>query len=1051
MIALAAAPALAQSPTDLFISEYIEGTSNNKAIEIYNGTGAAIALSGVYDIQVYFNGSTSSGLTIALLGTVAPGDVFVLGHAAADPAILAQADQTNGSPWFNGNDAVVLRKSGVIIDSIGQIGVNPGTEWGTGLVSTADNTLRRKATVCAGDADAFNTFDPSVEWDGFATNTYDGLGAHVANCDTTTEDTAPAVVSTDPANGATGVLPSSNITLSFSEPVSLTTSATSVVCNSSTQAVTTSGGPVTFTLDPVSDLPAGGSCTVTVLASEVTDQDTNDPPDNMAENYVFSFAVGTDPCQEAYTPIFQIQGSGLSAAITGPVTTQGVVVGDYEGPSPALRGFYLQDPAGDGDPATSDGIFVFNANDNEVNLGDLVRVSGNAGEFQDQTQISLSATSNPITCGAGSVTPVDITLPVPDASYLERFEGMLVRMPQALYVTEHFQLGRFGQTVVTANPDRLRHPTHVATPGAAAQAVAASNDLNRIIVDDELNNQNPDPVKIARNGQPLSASNTLRGGDSVTGLVGVLTYTWAGNAASGNAYRVRPFNALSGTALFVAGNPRPATPAPVGGTVKVASFNVLNYFNTFGQDACTNGVGGSAADCRGADNATEFARQVDKTVAALAGLDADVVGLVELENDGYGPDSAIQDLVNRLNAVAGPGTYAFIDVDAATGQLNALGVDAIKVGMIYKPAKVTPTGATATLTTGAFGLFEVIPASPSDPTMIQRNRPPLAQSFVENGTGAVFTVVTNHLKSKGSFCSNNVNPVPNDINTGDEQGECNQTRTAAANEMMAWLALDPTGVGDADVLITGDLNSYAQEDPITAIRNNGYTDLQAQFGGGSAYSYVFDGEWGYLDYALASPSLTPQISGVTEWHINADEPNVLDYNTNFKSAGQIAGFYSPDAYRSSDHDPVVVGLCMVPALNVTVSPDSLWPPNHKYVTVNATVQAGAGVAVNLVSVTSSEPDNGLGDGDTPHDIVIVDDRTFNLRAERQGGGPGRVYTIVYKATSACGAESTATATVTVPASQGNGKSSSTAQAGVNTAALEDANLVPMMYLPIVVH
>jgi predicted extracellular nuclease len=174
-----AAPLAAQTPTDLFISEYIEGSSNNKALEIYNGTAAAIDLgAGGYSVQMFFNGSSSPGLTINLAGVVAAGDVFVLAHGTAVAEVLAIADQTNSAGWFNGDDAVVLRKGGAIIDSLGQVGFDPGTEWGAGLASTADNTLRRKASACGGEANASDLFDPATEWDGFATNAFDGLGAH---------------------------------------------------------------------------------------------------------------------------------------------------------------------------------------------------------------------------------------------------------------------------------------------------------------------------------------------------------------------------------------------------------------------------------------------------------------------------------------------------------------------------------------------------------------------------------------------------------------------------------------------------------------------------------------------------------------------------------------------------------------------------------------------------------------------------------------------------------------------------------------------------------
>lgn len=179
---------------DLFFSEYIEGSSNNKALEIYNGTGAQVDLAlGGYKVEMYFNGAGTPGLTINLTGAVANGDVFVLGHSSADPAILAQADQTYGSGWYNGDDAVILRKGSTVVDAIGQIAFDPGAEWGSGLVSTGDNTLSRKESICAGDTDETNVFDPSSEWDGFATNTFSGLGSHIANCGSNNVERIPAL------------------------------------------------------------------------------------------------------------------------------------------------------------------------------------------------------------------------------------------------------------------------------------------------------------------------------------------------------------------------------------------------------------------------------------------------------------------------------------------------------------------------------------------------------------------------------------------------------------------------------------------------------------------------------------------------------------------------------------------------------------------------------------------------------------------------------------------------------------------------------------------
>jgi hypothetical protein len=163
--------------TELFISEYVEGTSNNKALEIYNGTSGAINLtSNAYKLEFYFNGATTAATTINLSGSINPGNVFVVASSSASSTILSVANQTSSSSFYNGNDAVVLKKGSTIVDVIGQVGFNPGTEWGSGLTSTADNTLRRLETTTQGDTNPFDVFNPATEWIGYATDTFDGLG-----------------------------------------------------------------------------------------------------------------------------------------------------------------------------------------------------------------------------------------------------------------------------------------------------------------------------------------------------------------------------------------------------------------------------------------------------------------------------------------------------------------------------------------------------------------------------------------------------------------------------------------------------------------------------------------------------------------------------------------------------------------------------------------------------------------------------------------------------------------------------------------------------------
>jgi predicted extracellular nuclease len=691
----------------------------------------------------------------------------------------------------------------------------------------------------------------------------------------------------------------------------------------------------------------------------------------------------SEACGDAFTPIYNIQGNGLASPLDGSdVSTEGVVVGDFQD---GKGGFFLQDAVGDSDMSTSDGIFVFGSS-LDVNMGDRVRVRGTVDEFFSLTEITN--VSLILLCSSGnSVAPTALSLPVSSPDDFEPYEGMLVTFPQALYISEFFNFDRFGEIVLTT--DRQFQPTAIFEPGSPEAAqLALDNSLSRITLDDGRDSQNPDPA-IHPNGAIFDLANLFRGGDIVYNVTGALDYNFG-------LYRIQPTQGAD----YVPANTRPVASDDVGGNLQVAAFNVLNYFTTIDTGAPICGPAGDQG-CRGADTPEEFTRQRDKIIAALAAMDADVVGLIEIEN--YPGDVPTADLVSGLNTVMGAGTYAYIPT-------GAIGTDAIRQAMIYKPATVSPVGA-----------FAILDSSVDSRFLDDFNRPVLAQTFQDNATGAIFTVAVNHLKSKGSDCDDIGDP-----DTGDGQGNCNLTRKAAAEAMVDWLATDPTGSGDGDFLIIGDLNSYDKEDPIDALLAGGYTDLVSQFGGEFAYSYVFDGQLGYLDHALANSDLLGEVTGTTVWHINADEPDLIDYDTTFKQDAQDA-IYAPDAFRSSDHDPVIVGLdvCdeIAPTLAVSVSPDSLWPPNHKYVTVQATVTASDNFdtdpTVVLVSVTSNEPDNGLGDGDTANDIVIVDDYTFKLRAERSGTGDGRVYTITYEVMDICGNSTVASTTVTVPHSRRN--------------------------------
>ncbi len=575
-------------------------------------------------------------------------------------------------------------------------------------------------------------------------------------------------------------------------------------------------------------------------------------------------------CGQSATFISAIQGNGSASPLTGSIThVEAIVSGDFQDGA-KLNGFFVQqaDNEADADAATSEGLFV--TSNTAVNVGDKVHIVGTVTETYNMTR--LESVSSVDVCSTGNTLPtaVSVTLPFESLSNNPEWrEGMLINLPQALTVTENYSLARYGELLLSTG-GRLMTPTQIAAPGQAAIDVAAQNLLKQILIDDGSSTQNPDPV-IYPEPTGLSAANTLRSGNTVMSATGILAYDYG-------VYRLQPTQPLT----FVADNNRTATPGlSTPGSLSISAFNVLNYFNG-------DGLGGGFPTARGATNAIEFTRQRNKIIPAIHALNADIVGLMEIENDGYGTNSAIADLVNGLNQFAGAGSYAFINPG-----ISNIGTDQISVGIIYKPAKVKVIGSVAILDSSVNPLF-----------IDTKNRPALAQTFQDKTSNKMLTIAVNHLKSKGSACLD-----LNDPDTGDGQGNCNLTRTDAAEALAAWLSADPTHSGSANALIVGDLNAYAKEDPITALRNAGYQNLFEKFiGNNNAYSYVFNGASGYLDHALANAALTSQVKGITEWHINADEPIALDYNTEFKSGAQISNFYTANAYRSSDHDPLLIKL-----------------------------------------------------------------------------------------------------------------------------------------------
>jgi predicted extracellular nuclease len=456
---------------------------------------------------------------------------------------------------------------------------------------------------------------------------------------------------------------------------------------------------------------------------------------------------------------------------------------------------------------------------------------------------------------------------------------MLVQFSQPLTVSQLEYVGERGE--VSLSSGRLEIPTNrYPARSAEAIALAADNARNLIVLDDGTT-ATPNPIPYIGAGD-----GSLRVGDTTSGVTGVVDYATGGGSVG--VFKLQPTVAP----VFSQDNQRSRAPSLAAGNVKVASANVLNFFTTFtdGSDAngatgqgCSLGSAVSKGNCRGADNLAEFIRQRDKIVNELKAMDADVYGLMEIQNSvKENGEYTVKYLVKALNdAVGVPGTYAYVPRPASTG------TDAIRVAMIYKPAKLTLVG-------GALSDADDI-----------NNRPPMAQTF-RTADGGKFSLIVNHLKSKGS-CPTSSSADPLDKDQGDSQSCWNATRIKQAQRLVnTFVPQVAAAAGDSRVLLIGDFNSYGMEDPIAAITAKGYVNQLERFvrPRGMPYSFVFGSTSGYLDHALASAALSPEVADVTEWHVNADEPTVIDYNTD----GKAVDLYTALPYRASDHDPVVISL-----------------------------------------------------------------------------------------------------------------------------------------------
>ena len=896
--ALVGAGPAGAATTDLALSRVYGGGGNTNApytndyIEIFNRGSSAQSLAG---LSLQYASSTGSGAFGANSGqltelpdvSVPAGGYFLVQETAggAVGAGLPTPDFTDATPInLSGTAGKVVLATGIttlgcngsttspcdagattrIIDLLGYGNANyfEGAGAAPTLSSTTDAERRGAGCTDTNDNAAdFQAVAPAPRNSASPVNPCGGGGT----------DTAPSVASTSPTDGATDIAVGAPVDVTFSEPVDTAAGWYSISCTTSgthTATVTEGSAGAARTLDPDQDFALGETCTVGVTAADVTDSDPVDPPDAMAGDYSFSFRTElTAPCDAPFTPIHDIQGSGTTNTANNQVrSAEGVVTGDFQG-NAGMRGFFIQDPNPDSDPLTSEGVFVFVPPASpffatDLSAGDTVHLRGRVTEFQNQTEIDTLDQLAVCSTGTGiAATPV--TLPETTNGDLERYEGMKITLP-TMTVEQNFFQGRYGQLTLGYG-GRLYQPTNQFRAGTPeAQALADLNHRSMLVLDDATTAQNPNPVPY------LPADGVRRAGDTVSGIEGILDEGPINSDTTIRDYRVQPTKAP----IFSQDNRRTTAPPAVGGNLKVAIFNVLNYFTTL-DDA--NAPPPPALEPRGANTAAEFARQRTKIFAAMSAIDADVFGLSEIEN--LPGTHAVQDLVDGLNAYVGdPGRYAAV-ADPVTGT----GTDAIKVALIYKPAKVVTVG-----------------ASLSDPDPIN-NRPPIAQTFRLLANGETVNVVVNHLKSKGSCPTGS---DPGNADSGDGQGCWNALRVQQAQRLLTFIDTVKTTSGDPDVLAIGDFNSYGHEDPIETLTAAGLHNEIGRFIGSGAYSYVFDGLSGYLDHGLATPTADAQVAGTAEWHINADEPSVIDYNTEFKPDDR----YTPTPYRSSDHDPVVLGV-----------------------------------------------------------------------------------------------------------------------------------------------
>lgn len=634
----------------------------------------------------------------------------------------------------------------------------------------------------------------------------------------------------------------------------------------------------------------------------------------------------TDPTPEPADPaditaIAEIQGTGAASPLDGQtVTTRGVVTAVY--PSGGLNGYYIQTAGTGGDDHSLDGashgLFVYSRDTaGQVQAGDFVELTGRVSEYYEQTQLSVAASGfRPVTEAAEAPKPYAGEFPDGDEAR-ESLEGMLLQPSGAITVTDTYGTNRYGEIGLVNGSETLRQPTDVHRPGTPeAEELAAANAERGFVLDDGAT------VDYTRGATETPVP--YLGGDTPVRVGAPAAFTSPVVLGYGfDAWRMQPLTHLTGEN---AGSAQPVTventradvPRAVGGDVTVASFNVLNYFVSLGEDepGCRyyadragDPTTANGCDVRGAYDRASFDRQWPKIVSAIDTLDASVVSLEEIENSarfGKDRDAALQDLVTKLNDAAGTEKWAYAESPA---ELPENGEDAIRTAFIYQPAEVAPVGDSVLFDDAAFDNARAPLAQAFEPVTDDANRDDDAggddgtagaQAAAADEEDATFVAIVNHFKSKGSGSG------PGNEDSGDGQGASNADRVAQARALVAFADEQEAAHGTELTFLLGDFNAYTEEDPMQVFYEAGYRNIGKEMTEES--TYLFGGLTGSLDHVLATEPLFAATSGADIWNINSGESIGLEYS---RYNANITDLYESGPFRSSDHDPLIVGVDLV--------------------------------------------------------------------------------------------------------------------------------------------